>query len=246
MLPGALRRTPAIRPSMTAPHEQFLLGCTDVQLSFGSTPALRGVSLTLTRGEVLAVLGPSGSGKSSLLHCLSGITVPDGGRIAYRGCDLAKLTDDERSRLRLREFGFIFQFGQLVPELTAVENVSLPLQWSGVSRRDALVRARQALGDLEVGDLEKRRPGEMSGGQQQRIAVARTLAAEPSIIFADEPTGALDSLNGERVITALLRQVRTRGCTVVLVTHDHQIAAYADREVVLRDGRLVDTTEGTT
>jgi putative ABC transport system ATP-binding protein len=216
-----------------------LLGCADLRLSFGSTTALDGVSLELAAGEVVAVIGPSGSGKSSLLHCLSGITTPTGGGVSYRGRRLGDLTDAERTRLRLREFGFVFQFGQLVPELTAVENITLPLRWSGLPAREATARAHQALLDLDVPELRGRRPGEMSGGQQQRVAVARALAAEPSVIFADEPTGALDSLNGERVVKALLSQVRRRGCTLVLVTHDHQVAAYAEREIVLRDGRVV-------
>lgn len=222
------------------------LACADLRLTFGATPALDGVTLSLAPGEVVAVIGPSGSGKSSLLHCLSGISTPDGGWVAYRGRRLDGLTENERTRLRLRDFGFIFQFGQLVPELTAVENIALPLRWSGMAAPEAVARARRALADLDVAELQDRRPGEMSGGQQQRVAVAKALAAEPGVVFADEPTGALDSLNGERVITALLALVRSRGCTLVLVTHDHQVAAYADREILLRDGRVVADSAGAT
>jgi putative ABC transport system ATP-binding protein len=210
----------------------------DVRLSFGSTPALRAATVAVAAGEIVAVMGPSGSGKSTLLHCLAGILVPDGGEIHVAGRRIDTLPEAERSALRRDRFGFVFQFGQLVPELTAEENVALPLLLSGVRRRAALARARAWFERLDLGGLEQRRSGELSGGQAQRIALARGLVAEPEVLFADEPTGALDSLTGEYVMDLLVASARERGTTVVLVTHEARVAAYADREVVVRDGRV--------
>ena len=210
----------------------------DVRYSFGSTPALREATVAVAAGEVLAVMGPSGSGKSTLLHCLAGILVPDGGEVLMGGRRIDTLPEAERSALRRDRFGFVFQFGQLVPELTAEENVALPLLLSGMRRKDALARARGWFGRLDLAGLEHRRSGELSGGQAQRIALARGLVAEPEVLFADEPTGALDSLTGEHVMELLVGSARERGTTVVLVTHEARVAAYADREVVVRDGRV--------
>jgi putative ABC transport system ATP-binding protein len=210
----------------------------EVRYSFGSTPALRDATVAVASGEVLAVMGPSGSGKSTLLHCLAGILVPDGGEVLAGGRRIDTLPEAERSALRRDRFGFVFQFGQLVPELTAEENVALPLLLSGVRRRDALVRARGWFSRLDLAGLEQRRSGELSGGQAQRVALARGLVAEPEVLFADEPTGALDSLTGEHVMELLVGSARERGTTVVLVTHEARVAAYADREVVVRDGRV--------
>ncbi len=206
--------------------------------TFGPTRALHGVSLAITPGEVVAVTGPSGSGKSTLLHCLSGIVLPDAGEVYYGGERLDTLPDARRSLLRRTEFGVLFQFGQLVPELTAVENTALPLLLGGVRRGPALAAARSALDRLGVGELAPKRPGEMSGGQGQRVALARALVTSPRVVFADEPTGALDSLAGEQVLTGLVRLAREGGTTVVMVTHDAKVAAFADREVVMRDGVL--------
>ncbi|MBI3647375.1 MAG: ABC transporter ATP-binding protein [Actinobacteria bacterium] len=205
---------------------------------FGATVALDGLTLGVAGGEILALLGPSGSGKSTLLLCLAGILRPDSGTVRYRGQALSDMADAVLTCLRREEFGFVFQFGQLVPDLTAVENVSLPLQLSGQKRGLAEERALALLTKLEVEDRAGKRVGEMSGGQAQRVAVARALIAEPKVIFADEPTGSLDSLNGEVVMGLLLAAARERGTTVVLVTHEPRIAAYADREVVVRDGRI--------
>jgi putative ABC transport system ATP-binding protein len=210
----------------------------DVRFSFGSTPALRNASVAVAPGEVLAVMGPSGSGKSTLLHCLAGILIPDGGEIHCAGRRVDTLPEAERSALRRDRFGFVFQFGQLVPELTAEENVALPLLLSGVRRRDALARARGWFERLDLAGLEQRRSGELSGGQAQRVALARGMVAEPDVLFADEPTGALDSLTGEHVMDLLVATARAQGATVVLVTHEARVAAYADREVVVRDGRV--------
>ncbi|HWS34329.1 MAG TPA: ABC transporter ATP-binding protein, partial [Actinoplanes sp.] len=186
---------------------------------------------------ILSVMGPSGSGKSTLLHCAAGLTTPDQGRVAYLGRVLSELDDVRRSALRRREFGFVFQFGQLVPELTALENVALPLRLDGVRRKSAEQRAAALLERLHLSDKGKARPGELSGGQQQRVAVARALVTEPRVIFADEPTGALDSVSGEQVMNLLTGAARRSGAAVVLVTHDARIAAYADRGIVVRDGR---------
>ncbi|MEU8256883.1 ABC transporter ATP-binding protein [Micromonospora inaquosa] len=215
-----------------------MLEARDVEFSFGQTPALRGASVAVEAGEILAVMGPSGSGKSTLLHCLAGILVPDSGEILFDGARIDAMAETERSGLRRDRFGFVFQFGQLVPELTAVENVALPLLLSGVRRRQALPRAYDWFARLGLDGLERRRSGELSGGQAQRVALARGLVAEPQVLFADEPTGALDSLTGEQVMDLLVGAAREQGTTVILVTHEPRIAAYADREVMVRDGRV--------
>ena len=210
----------------------------DLVLSFGETPALRGASVSVKRGEVVAVMGPSGSGKSPLLHCLAGILVPDSGEVHFDGQRLDTIREAERSRLRRDRFGFVFQFGQLVPELTAEENVALPLLLGGARREEALHGARAWFERLELDGLERHRTGEMSGGQAQRVALARGLVAKPDVLFADEPTGSLDSLTGELVMGLLTRTAREEGTTVVLVTHEPRVAAYADREVIVRDGKV--------
>lgn len=215
-----------------------LLEAVDVHKHFGATPALEGLSLEVGGGEIVAILGPSGSGKSTLLLCLAGILLPDEGEVLYRGRSLASLSDAVRTRLRRDEFGFVFQFGQLVPELTAQDNVSLPLRLAGLRRRDAIERSREFLISLGVDDVADKRAGEMSGGQAQRVAVARALVAGPRVIFADEPTGSLDSTNGDMVMELLVSTAQRQAASVVLVTHEPRIAAYADREVVVRDGRL--------
>ncbi|WP_433291005.1 ABC transporter ATP-binding protein [Actinoplanes sp. CA-030573] len=209
-----------------------------VALSFGETPALRGADVTIDTGEIVAVMGPSGSGKSTLLHCLAGILTPDAGEVHALGRRIDELSEADRSELRRDKFGFVFQFGQLVPELTAEENVALPLLLAGVRRDPALARARAWFERLGLDGLGKRRSGELSGGQAQRVALARALVGEPAVVFADEPTGALDSLTGEQVMDLLVDAARRQGTTVVLVTHEARIAAYADREVMVRDGRV--------
>ncbi|MDX2643675.1 ABC transporter ATP-binding protein [Streptomyces sp. PA03-1a] len=212
----------------------------DLHKAYGPTPALDGAEFAIRAGEVVAVMGPSGSGKSTLLHCLAGIVRPDSGQVLYRGRDLTAMSDAERSALRRGEFGFVFQFGQLVPELTCVENVALPLRLNGTRRKEAEARAGEWLARLEVDDLAGKRPGEISGGQGQRVAVARALVTGPRVVFADEPTGALDSLNGERVMRMLTDAARDTDAAVVLVTHEARVAAYSDREVVVRDGKSRD------
>jgi putative ABC transport system ATP-binding protein len=217
-----------------------LLTATDLRKTYGPTPALDGAHFSIHPGEVVAVMGPSGSGKSTLLHCLAGIVTPDSGSIQYQGRELSSMSDAQRSALRRSEFGFVFQFGQLVPELTCVENVALPLRLSGVARKPAEAAAIDWMRRLEVDDLGGKRPGEVSGGQGQRVAVARSLVTGPRVLFADEPTGALDSLNGERVMELLTDAARSTNAAVVLVTHEARVAAYSDREVVVRDGKSRD------
>lgn len=217
-----------------------LLAAHDLHKAYGPTPALDGASFSVHPGEVVAVMGPSGSGKSTLLHCLAGIITPDSGSITYAGRELSTMSDAERSALRRSEFGFVFQFGQLVPELTCVENVALPMRLNGTRRKAAERIALEWMERLEVDDIGAKRPGEVSGGQGQRVAVARALAASPKVIFADEPTGALDSLNGERVMRLLTDAARSSHVAVVLVTHEARVAAYSDRDITVRDGRARD------
>ncbi|MGW3988188.1 ABC transporter ATP-binding protein [Streptomyces sp. NPDC004830] len=224
---------------MTAPAGS-LLTAHDLRKTYGPTTALDGAGFSIHPGEIVAVMGPSGSGKSTLLHCLAGIVMPDSGSIAFDGREVTSMSDAERSALRRSEFGFVFQFGQLVPELTCVENVALPLRLGGRSRKEAERTALAWMERLEVDDLRKKRPGEVSGGQGQRVAVARALVTDPRVVFADEPTGALDSYNGERVMELLTDAARSANAAVVLVTHEARVAAYSDREVVVRDGKSRD------
>ncbi|MFG2990209.1 ABC transporter ATP-binding protein [Streptomyces sp. NPDC048257] len=217
-----------------------LLAATDLRKAYGANQALDGAEFSIHPGEIVAVMGPSGSGKSTLLHCLGGIVTPDSGSITYAGRELATMSDAERSALRRTEFGFVFQFGQLVPELTCVENVALPLRLTGVKRREAQRTALHWMERLHVEDLAAKRPGEVSGGQGQRVAVARALVTQPRVIFADEPTGALNSLGGELVMQLLTEAVRSASAALVLVTHETRVAAYSDREIVVRDGRSRD------
>jgi putative ABC transport system ATP-binding protein len=216
-----------------------LLEARALSKAYGSTPALSGAEFEIAAGEIVAIMGPSGSGKSTLLHCIAGIVPPDSGTVFYDGRELSVMSDAERSALRRSEFGFVFQFGQLVPELSCRENVAMPLRLDGVARKEAERRADALLAKLEVAGVAGQRPGNVSGGEGQRVAVARALVTDPRVVFADEPTGALDSLNGERVMELLTGAARERGTAVVLVTHEARVAAYSDREVVVRDGRTL-------
>ena len=215
-----------------------LIEARGITKSFGQTQALRGASVAVAAGEILAVMGPSGSGKSTLLHCLAGIFSPDDGEIVFDGQRLDQLSEARRTELRRTAFGFVFQFGQLVPELTAADNVALPLLLNRVRRAAAYQQAMSWLARLGLEGKDGRRTGELSGGEAQRVAVARALAIKPKVLFADEPTGSLDSLTGEKVMNLLTGLTREEGTTVVLVTHDARVAAYAEREVVVRDGRV--------
>ena len=223
--------------------------------SFGRTPALNGANVAVAPGEILAVMGPSGSGKSTLLHCLAGIFTPDAGEVYFEGRRTDQLGETARSQMRRRDFGFVFQFGQLVPELTVEDNIALPLLLGRVARRDAYVAARSWLPRLGLDGLGGRRTGEVSGGEAQRVALARALVHHPKVLFADEPTGSLDSLAGEHVMDLLVSRAREEGTTVILVTHDARVAAYAERMVLVRDGHVTvaeaparpsDRTQGST
>jgi len=204
--------------------------------AFGQTPALRGASVSVRQGEIFAIMGPSGSGKSTLLHCLAGIYLPDKGEVLFDGQLLNTMNEADRTKLRRTAFGFVFQFGQLVPELTAADNVALPLLLNRAKRKAAYRTADTWLERLGIGDKGARRTGELSGGEAQRVAVARALAMNPRVIFADEPTGSLDSLTGEKVMDLLTVLAKEAGSTVVIVTHDVRVAAYADRVATVRDG----------
>jgi putative ABC transport system ATP-binding protein len=215
----------------------------DITKSFGATLALTGASMSAAKGEILAVMGPSGSGESTLLHCLAGIFAPDSGSIWFDGQRLDTLDDTRRTELRRTAFGFVFQFGQLVPELTVADNIALPLLLNRVKRKTAYAAADAWLPRLGLDDLGARRTGELSGGQAQRVALARSMVARPKVLFADEPTGSLDTLAGEMVLELLVAAAREQGTTVVLVTHDARVAAHADREIMVRDGRVINRAD---
>lgn len=211
---------------------------------FGTTTALAGVDLTVLRGESVAIMGASGSGKTTLLHVLAGITAPDSGRVLYApasgaAADVTELSERGRSRLRRESFGFVFQQGLLIPELTAIENIALALMINGSPRRTALEHAAGWMASLGLAGFEERRIGELSGGQAQRVAIARAQVTGAEIVFADEPTGALDSQTSSEVMDALLWSTAGQGRTLVVVTHDAEVAARCSRTVHVRDGRII-------
>lgn len=210
----------------------------DLAKRFGDAVALAGVSLDVHPGDAVAVMGPSGSGKSTLLHCLAGILRPDQGEVWLEGRRIDQLGEHSRSRLRCREFGFVFQSGQLLPELPAVENVALPLMLDGRTRRRAVRDAAALFAPLGIKGLEHRRPGELSGGQAQRVAIARAMAVRPTVVFADEPTAALDRATGRATIELLVRTTQQAGAGLLVVTHDPEVAAACTRIVEIRDGLL--------
>ena len=216
-----------------------IISAKNIKKSYGQTEVLHGVSLDVKQGEVLAIMGPSGSGKSTLLHSLAAIIPVDSGEIVFGGHNIGKFSDNKRSILRRTAFGFVFQFSQLVPELSVIDNVALPLLLNGVSRNKAYAEAKRWLEAVGLSDKHDSTPGEISGGQAQRVAIARAMVAQPKILFADEPTGSLDSLNSEHVMELFIKTAKDNGTTVVMVTHEPTIAAYADREIVVRDGIIV-------
>ncbi len=216
----------------------FILKVVNAKKSYGPTPALQGASLEIKAGEILAIMGPSGSGKSTLLHCLAGIYKPDSGEVWFDGKRLDQFNETSRTELRRTAFGFVFQFGQLVPELTAADNIALPLLLDKVGHKEAYEIADAWLKCLDLDGMGGRRSGELSGGQAQRVAIARALVTKPKVIFADEPTGSLDSLTGEKVMDMLVDLARQEKVTVVIVTHDARVAAQADREIIVRDGKV--------
>ncbi len=216
------------------------LSAHELSKSYGAIRALAAVSIDIPDGQSMAVMGPSGSGKSTLLHCLSGILVPDSGSVTLGPDPVSALKDKQRSLLRRRHFGFVFQDGQLLPELPARENVALPLLLAGKSRAEALDAADQWLIRLGLPDAGQRRPGELSGGQSQRVAVARALIHGPQVVFADEPTGALDQATGHEVMQILTTTTAMTGATLVLVTHDDAVAGWCERVVEIRDAMIHD------
>jgi putative ABC transport system ATP-binding protein len=205
---------------------------------YGSTIALAGADVEVGERDSLAIMGPSGSGKSTLLHTLAGIIRPDDGQVLLRGERVDHLGENRLSALRRKRFGFVFQFGQLLPELPAEENVALPLMLEGIPRGEAVARARRWFAPLGLDGLEHRRPGQLSGGQAQRVAIARALAVEPDVVFADEPTGALDQATGTEVVQLLTSVTRQSGAALVMVTHDADVAAHCGRILHVRDGRI--------
>jgi putative ABC transport system ATP-binding protein len=221
---------------MTAP--QVALELSGIKYSYRRNTALRGVSLQIKAGEVVAVTGASGCGKSTLLHCAAGILSPHYGTVRLAGQDLATIPEDERARLRRTKIGIVLQFGQLVPDLSLLDNVALPLLLDGHERAEAQETARHWLEQVGIADEAEAVPAELSGGQTQRAAVARALITGPSVVLADEPTGSLDSRAGQELLDVLLKSARYRGAALVMVTHDNLIAASADREIRLRDGMI--------
>ncbi|MDA0174157.1 ABC transporter ATP-binding protein [Solirubrobacter taibaiensis] len=219
----------------------MILQLRGVEHAYARTVALRGVSLEVESEEVVAITGPSGCGKSTLLHVAAGILRPQAGAVQLLGQDLTTADETLRARLRRRNVGVVLQFGQLVPDLPAIENVALPLLLEGHDRTQSFTAARAWLSRAGVEGVADTFASELSGGEAQRVAVARALVTGPAIVFADEPTGSLDSTGGEQLLELLLDAARERRAAVVLVTHDNVVASRADREVRLRDGR-VETT----
>lgn len=223
-------------------YGMYVLETRELRKTFGEgealVEALRGVDMGVRRGEMLAIMGRSGSGKSTMLTLLGGVDVPTSGQVLLEGTDLASLTDDQRTMMRRQRIGFIFQQFNLLPILTAEENVALPLELDGVSAADAHRRAAEMLELVGMGSRRSHIPGKLSGGEQQRVAIARALVIKPAILLADEPTGNLDSVNGKRVTRMLRNLVDEHGQTIVLVTHDPIVADQADRIVHLLDGMV--------
>ncbi len=217
-----------------------MLEASGLSVSFGDTVALDGVGITLEPGRRVAVMGPSGCGKSTLLHTLCGVIRPASGQVLLDGADLTTMSERQRSRMRLEHYGVVFQFGDLVPELTLVENVALPLELIGRDRRTARTAAMDLLDELGVAGVADSRAGTVSGGQAQRAAVARALVHRPKVVLADEPTGALDSISAERVLDAMLRMTERIGAALLVVTHDNVVASQLDTLITMRDGTVTD------
>ena len=226
-------------PAPYTPRPGDLAGF-DLTKSYGHVRALAGVSLVVPKGQSLAVMGPSGSGKSTLIHVISGILTPDDGVAQLGGAPISTLSDAARSKLRREQFGFVFQDGQLLPELPARENVALPLMLNGSSRSIALGIADSWLERLGLAGMGDRRPGEMSGGQAQRVAIARAMVHQPAVVFADEPTGALDQATGHEVMQILTTATQMAGASLIVVTHDSKVAGWCQRLVEIRDAVIHD------
>jgi putative ABC transport system ATP-binding protein len=234
--PPGPRAAPPRTPTGSDPTA--VLAATGLVKRYGETTALGGVSLALHPRTSTAVMGPSGSGKSTLLHCLAGFTRADEGEVYLEGHRIDRLGERASSRLRRERFGFVFQSDQLLPELPAVENVALPLMLGGVSRRRAVQQATEWFAPLGLDGMEHRRPGQLSGGQLQRVAIARALVVSPTVVFADEPTAALDRATGQSTMAVLTDACRDADTALLVVTHDPEVAATCDRVVQMRDGRV--------
>ncbi len=217
-----------------------VLHLNDVTKDFGGAPVLSGITLDINAGETVAIMGPSGSGKSTLLHCMSGVLTPTSGQVLFKDAVLSDASDAARSRTRLADVGFVFQDDQLLPELSALDNVALPAMLNGTSRSKARAKAQELLNQLGLGSMVDRRPGQVSGGQAQRIAIARALVTSPAVIFADEPTGALDQATGHEVMQLLTAVVQRTGAALVMVTHDSRVADWMERRIEIRDGIIHD------
>ena len=204
--------------------------------------ALRGLDLEVSEGEFLAIMGPSGSGKSTLMNILGCLDTPDSGTYLLGGEDVSQLTDDAQARIRGRRVGFVFQQFNLLPRTPAIKQVALPLMYAGIERGERLRRAAAALERVGLGDRLDHRPDELSGGQQQRVAIARAIAVDPTIILADEPTGALDTTTGEEILS-IFEELHAQGNTVIVITHDPDVAARAGRTIWIRDGLVVDQNQ---
>ncbi|MFJ4899316.1 ABC transporter ATP-binding protein [Streptomyces sp. NPDC088727] len=215
-----------------------ILRATGVELLYGSQRVVSGVDFALRPGEVCAIMGSSGSGKSSLLYCLAGVVAPTRGQVSFEGMPFQRLGDEELSTVRRERFGFVFQYGELLPELTVEENAALPLRLAGRRKAQAHEAAGEILGRLGLAELRQRRTSQISGGQSQRVAVARALVHRPAVVFADEPTGALDSANADAVLEEFLALARSQGTAVIMVTHDGSVAARADSRYTMADGAL--------
>lgn len=228
--------SPASLDNQHSHGQEGILRGNELHLSYGYTRALAGATIDVRSGEIVGLTGRSGSGKSSLLYCLAGILRPQQGTVEYLDEDLTRMGDEECSKIRRKDFGFVFQFGELVPELSLCDNVSLPLRLNGTKKAEARTRSLAILDQLGIEELATKRPGEVSGGEAQRAAVARALVHEPRVVFADEPTGSLDAENCEVVLDAFISLARGSGAAVVLVTHEPQIAAVCDRHLEVVDG----------
>ncbi|RBY91965.1 ABC transporter ATP-binding protein [Blastococcus sp. TF02-8] len=215
------------------------LQASDVSFRYGEEWTVREATFSVESREVVAICGRSGAGKSTLLHVAAGLVAPDSGALTCRGVGYDELSESRRADFRLRNFGLVFQFGDLIPELTLVENVELALRLTGTRKRPARERAMAALDQVGIAHLAAKQSGSVSGGELQRAAIARAVVHEPAVVFADEPTGALDDKNSERVVELLFDVARAQGAAVLLVTHDRQIAAACDRILTIADGQLV-------
>jgi putative ABC transport system ATP-binding protein len=232
------------RVETTTPPTDFIVEAKDVVKTYDTgriqVRALRGVNLSVKRAEIIAIMGPSGCGKTTLLNCLSGLDAIDGGTILVDGSDINRLSDNQKTSFRARRMGFVFQFYNLLPVLSAIENVELTLLVSGTNAREARRRAHVALGQVHLTEWANHRPAELSGGQRQRVTVARALVNDPAIVWGDEPTGDLDSTNAQEIMDLICELNAQRGQTFVLVTHDAKIAARTNRTIFMVDGLIVD------